>query len=848
MKSVNFGIDLGTTNSLIAKFDSGQVTVFKNPIGHKETLASVVAFRTDRRLVGDKAREYLLKDPVNVFGSFKRKMGTDERYYVVNLDENITPIQLSTCVLQELKNFIHTGEKLEACIVTIPASFDTMQSNATIQAAKDAGINEVFILQEPIAASLAYFNQNKEDHNGYWLVYDLGGGTFDVALVRIDESDLKVIDHEGNNFLGGVDFDHGILDQIIIPAIIAETGETNFEEELKTTYGKYEKLYYQLLYKAEEAKKELSNQEETEIEFDALINNQSFSFIIPVTRSRFEEIIQPAVKQTIDMLSRIIQRNQLPETSIQKIVLVGGSTMIPYVRETLSSTGIALSSDIDPTTAVAVGAAYYAANKYYTPPQTFDKEIDHLLEDIISTTESEIINQSNLTEPKKQLAYNKTSKEEEELLLVKLDEGIVEGMSYRIIRADGGFDTGLVPAKIKFTEFLPLLPGVINKFFLRFFDQHGHELSSLFEEIQISQGQFSISGQPLPKDICIEVDDPENKTTKLELIFEKNSILPQKRTLYRTISKTIKKGDTDEVIINILEGDRYARPISNLVIGCITINGKNLSSDLIKGSDIEIQITMSESRSLNVEVFLVVTQQDFKNTFAVAEKQVQVSRLKEQYFELEQELRNNLKLFSYEENTVWQLQGENLLEDLLRHKKSITQLKEGDKSDTKYIVADTIQRISQEMDKLGGNDRLEQLQFEYFETKEYIEQHLELADHGKDKLVQRYKKILQSEQQLLVSKNASTLERAIYQLNSLGWDIWWNNNGFLITKYTEFKEMPESEYTSYSTAKSIFKLAEAALQQEKFVEFRQHIYSLTHLVKAYKDFKPSKEFTGTGIG
>ena len=145
MKNVNFGIDLGTTNSLIAKYENGEVTVFKNPIGFKETLPSVVAYRPDRILVGDKAREYISKDAINVFSSFKRKMGTDERYYVVNLDENVTPIELSTFVLNELKNFIQTQEKLEACVITIPASFDTMQSNATLKAGEAAGLQPVYL-------------------------------------------------------------------------------------------------------------------------------------------------------------------------------------------------------------------------------------------------------------------------------------------------------------------------------------------------------------------------------------------------------------------------------------------------------------------------------------------------------------------------------------------------------------------------------------------------------------------------------------------------------------------------------------------------------------------------------
>ena len=261
MRPVNFGIDLGTTNSLIAKYEGNKVQIFKNPIGQKETLASVVAYRQDRIMVGDKAREYLAKDPVNVFGNFKRKMGTDEKYYVVTIDDNVTPVQLSSLVLKELKNFIHTGEVPEACVVTVPASFDTMQSNATLKAGQEAGFKDIFLLQEPIAASLAFFNADSgnEKKDGYWLVYDLGGGTFDAALVQSSEQELKVVDHEGNNFLGGVDFDAAIIDHIIVPEIIKQTGIANFEEEFRVKFGKYEKLYYEVMYYAEEAKKELSH-------------------------------------------------------------------------------------------------------------------------------------------------------------------------------------------------------------------------------------------------------------------------------------------------------------------------------------------------------------------------------------------------------------------------------------------------------------------------------------------------------------------------------------------------------------------------------------------------------------
>jgi molecular chaperone DnaK len=162
-KMINFGVDLGTTNSLVAKFDKGRVEVFKNPNGHKETLPSVVGFRNDRILVGDSARTFLEKDPKSVVSRFKRKLGTTESYKIKSLGKSKTPIELSAFVLKELKNFvhIHTGENPEAAVITIPASFDMVQSNATKEAGHAAGFQQVVLLQEPIAASLAYANKEK---------------------------------------------------------------------------------------------------------------------------------------------------------------------------------------------------------------------------------------------------------------------------------------------------------------------------------------------------------------------------------------------------------------------------------------------------------------------------------------------------------------------------------------------------------------------------------------------------------------------------------------------------------------------------------------------------------------
>ncbi|MEO8771326.1 MAG: Hsp70 family protein [Ferruginibacter sp.] len=845
MKPVNIGIDLGTTNSLLAKFENNNVRIFKNPVGQKETLASVVAFRKDRTLIGDKAREYLTKDPVNVFGGFKRKMGTDEKYYVVNLDENVTPVELSTLVLKELKTFLGPDESPEACVITIPASFDSMQSNATLKAGLNAGFKNVFLLQEPIAASLAFFNSTaeaKEKRDGYWLVYDFGGGTFDVALVNSTQNELKVVDHEGNNFLGGMDFDFAIINSILIPAIIAETRIENFEEELRVKYGKYEMLYYQLMYYAEEAKKELSQSPATVIEFCAVLDNKNYDFYIPINREAVDALFMPMVQETIKLLESIMQRNELSKKDINQIVLVGGTTYLPLVREQLVlQTGMPVDYSIDPTSSIATGAAWYASNKYYEHTAIATNPVNEQhAKDILSQVDFDPL------ELQVNISYNRSSRDTEEVLLIACS-GDYENKYYRVTRTDGGFDTGFINLKAKKTEFLLLLPAIANSFSFAVYDDAKNEIVKLRKEIAILQGIYNIDGQPLPQDISIELDDPENKTTRLEVVFERNSLLPQKRTLYREISKTIKKGTDESIIINILEGERNSRPSSNLTIGCIEISGKDLKVDLVKGSDIEVQIEITESRTLNTNVFLVMTQQEFKHVFSVSEKQVNIPRLREQYLQLEHELVENIQEFQYNEHEIWEIRAAAFLEELQSFKNTLFKLKDHDLSDEKYIIAEKMMRISQEVDKLGGNERIATLIESYLNRKETVRAAIGAADFEKENLLQRYQKIEQSESSFMRSRNASVVENKLKQLNDLYWSALSNTTSFLIGKFIEFKGYNARDYNDHAMALSIMKMADAALENERYPEFRRQVFNLSNLL-VRTNFHHNKEFKGTGIG
>jgi molecular chaperone DnaK len=821
---VNFGIDLGTTNSVIARYDQGAVEVFKNPIGHKETLPSVVAFRSGRIIVGDKAKEYMEKDPRNVFGSFKRKMGTSESFWVESITDTKTPIELSALVLKELKNFIYTGETLDAAVITIPASFDTVQSNATRQAGHDAGFKEVFLLQEPIAASLAYVNKTtQEQPDQQWLVYDLGGGTFDVALVKTEHGEMRILDHQGDNFLGGVDFDNLIVEKIIVPYLQSRASFGNLEKELRSSSGKYNSLYYILLKKAEEAKVNLSSQMSAEIEFEIETpEGDQLDIFFSITREQFELCIREKIMDTVAMIRAILERNQLAASQLACILMVGGSTYIPLVRQLVElELGIPISTSIDPTTAVAVGAAYFAGTKKRSitqPPPAIDIH-------------------RNL---KVKSGYSKVTQDKEEYFLAQV-EGDWKGLFYRIVRTDGGFDTGLRELTERFTEYLPLVANMNNNFELRILDAQN---SLVFQDntINIVNGKYGIMGQPLPHDICIEIDDPENNATKLEIVFSKNSLLPLKKTLTKEVSKTIRKGSNDAVIINVLEGNHTASPLSNLSIGIIEVKGKDLTVDLIKGSDIEIVLEMSESRDLRITTYLMMTDQEFTNLFSPSVRHVSLGKLRDDLVmlqrSLEQETQGAVEREDYELSQ--QLNDLRVTATGLIHE--IDKLPEDDVTDSKYQLEDKKKMISSRFDELTKDKKKMRAKTDYFLTRKWSQQLLDA--HGTEAEKKEFAELISNEKKLMASDSALMIESVTKRMEKIVSHIRWRTPEHIIRIYYYYANL-DDEYTDPLKARKLKEKGDQALERKNYEELKVIINQLYSLLPPQEQERVN--IKGTGI-
>ena len=814
-KMINYGIDLGTTNSAIAKFVKGEVEVFKNPLETgKETLPSVVYYKKDKVVVGSSARTYLERDVKNVFSTFKRKMGTTESFKVKNIDQTKTPIELSAEVIKELKGFVHTGEQVDAAVITIPASFTTIQANATKEAGLLAGFKQVILLQEPIAASLAYANKHKEKdlENGQWLVYDLGGGTFDVALIRIKDGEMKVTDHEGDNFLGGADFDNMIVEQMIIPFLNKNFKFNNLEDELKSATGKHNALYFRLLWLAEQAKIALSSRLSAEIELRDITDDsdEDIDTSFEITRSEFESLVKLEIDKTIDMIKKILVRNSLKSSDIQFTLMVGGSTYMPYVRKRVEEIlQIPINCDIDPTTAVAIGAAYYAGTK----EKNFENEKTRKAVSGIRV----------------KLAYQKTSQEDEEILAGKID-GNIDSLFYQITREDKGYDSGRKKLTTRISEDLPLLKNSYNFFKFTILDGQNNIVETDVELIGIAHGKYNVAGQPLPYDICLVRDaDPEldGSMTKLELIFQKNTILPQKRPIHPSLNKTIVKGSDDKLVINIVEGSQYNLPEANESIGYLEISGKKLTRDIVRNTEIEITLEMSESRDLKVTVYIPMSDQQFTKVFNPSQRHMPVAKLQDEAETLSEKLETEI-------SEAVQREDYETADTLTALKKKVSDLVDGtsqltddDVTDKKYQYEDNKRKIAQEIDNATRDKRIALLKIKYNENKDWCKQIV--VDNGNDHDHKLFSDIVGREQSFLNSITPVKIIEAIDELVELGANILWRTPSFLENRFQKLIEKPQL-FNDQEQAKSLIESGNSAITNKNYDRLREINWGLISLL------------------
>lgn len=341
------GIDLGTTNSCVSIYEGGEAKVITNPEGMRTT-PSVVAFKKGEIIVGQKAKNQMVTNK-DTISSIKRKMGTSDKVHAN--DKDYTPEEISAMILGDLKKTAeaYLGEKVTKAVITVPAYFNDSQRQATKNAGKIAGLEVERIINEPTAAALAY-GLDKQDKTQTVLVYDLGGGTFDVSILELGDGVFEVKSTSGNNKLGGDDFDERIMDWMV----------KEFKKESGIDLSSDKMAMQRVKDAAEKAKKDLSGMSSTEISLPFITQGEEgpIHLNMNLTKAKFEDLISDLVESTLDPVRKAMKDAKLTKNDIDKVLLVGGSTRIPCVQELVKKElGKEPSKEVNPDEVVAMGAA-----------------------------------------------------------------------------------------------------------------------------------------------------------------------------------------------------------------------------------------------------------------------------------------------------------------------------------------------------------------------------------------------------------------------------------------------------------------------------------------------------------
>lgn len=593
--TIDFGIDLGTTNSEIACFEGESIRIFKNNSDNDATPSAVSMNDRGEITVGAKAKQRAEEDRDNAKSEFKRLMGTQESLHFAKANKTLTPIELSAEVLKSLRGdvFHRTGEEVVSAVITVPAMFELPACDATRKAAALAGIEYSQQLQEPIAAALAYGFQADAQKKAFWLIYDLGGGTFDASLMSVRDGALAVVDNAGDNYLGGKDFDWAIVD-FTLKQLRSEYDLAAMKRDDKRFLSAFAKLKGA----CEEAKIGLSRRNSVSIECDNLCQDgrgKSVDVNCDLSSQQLESLMTPFLERTLSICRDLIKRNHLSPNDIERLVLVGGPTLSPILRDFLKSElGIFTDYKVDPITIVAQGAAIYAGAQK-NPVGRRDRaqgqfNIELQYEPVTQETEpfaaGKVVNSSTGAPPE-------------------------AGYEIEFARADNTWRSGKIPIKANGAVFTTLSARErkANAYSIALYDPTGIQVSISPDSFKITHG-MTLSGIPLPRSLGVALAGDE-----LRVYLKKGSSLPTKQKCKHSTTKEVKRGSAEDALrIPVVEGE-HPKASRNRLIYNLVIPGTRFSRDLPAESEVEVAIEVDESRKVTARAYIPLLDEEFEEVF-----------------------------------------------------------------------------------------------------------------------------------------------------------------------------------------------------------------------------------------
>ena len=617
---IDYGIDLGTTNSAICRMEKGEPVIIKSDT-LKDTMPSCVSFTKKKSVkVGDGAYNNMKSDKrratkswhvedSNTFIEFKRTMATDKHYKSSFMEKDFSSEELSAEVLKTLKSYV-TDENISSVVITVPAKFTVNQKTATMEAAKIAGFKRCELLQEPIAAAMAY-GLTTDSKNGIWMVFDFGGGTFDAALLKVEDGIMQVFDTEGDNYLGGKNLDYAIVDKIIVPYLQNNYSVSGYLNDSQ----KKEVLRDAMKTYAEDVKNQLSFKDHEDIisnlgDLGEDEDGEEIELDITVTQDEAFNVMRPYFQKAVDICKNLLERNNLGATQLDKLILVGGPTHSPLIRQMLKQQITPnVDTSIDPMTAVATGAALYAS--------TLDAEVG----------EEEIAVDS----VKLEVGYEATSVETTEWVSVKLPTDAKQSEVFvELVRSDKAWSSGKASIdKSGNVIEANLIEGKPNSFTVMCYDAQGNSLPCFPDEITIIQGA-KVGAAPLPYNIGIAIWDSNKERAVFRMArgLEKNKPVPAIGVIndLKTSCQLRPGVDSDKLTIPIYQVDDFCeaenRPVALYEhVGDVVITGDEVEQHIPSESIADVTLKVDTSEQMVLEVHFLVTGTSVEKPLDTSKKQ-----------------------------------------------------------------------------------------------------------------------------------------------------------------------------------------------------------------------------------
>ena len=598
------GIDLGTTNSAISSFDGEKIQLFKSPEQHDVTPSAIFIDRRGNKYVGSRAYNNAARNPDNAAVLFKRLMGTSTPVKLPAVNLTMTPEECSAEVLRTLFGYLPEeirGDGDTGTVITVPAAFNQMQKDSTMSAADAAGLGRVALMQEPVAAVMSVMRQRKND--GVFVVYDLGGGTLDIAIAESIAGRVNLLAHGGIAMCGGRDFDRILFDNVVKPWLLE-----NFDlpEDLAAN-PQFKSLLRMATWAAEKAKIELSQKEDAVVslpETELGVRDQAGEEIyidIAIDRKRYDALIAPKVEESIQSARETLEKAGLSPHDVERVVFVGGPTHYKPLRDKVAfELGIAPSTDVNPMTAVAEGAAVFAESIDWASQSRGRKSARGAL-----SAGGGI-----------DLSFNYIARtpEPRAKIVAKFGGRAPAGIEFQIDSLDTGWSSGRVALKDGASVELSLTKPGDNIFKVFVFDSNGAPVALREDKIVIARTAASIDAIPASHSIGVEARDKVGGRLVLVYLVREGDQLPKKGKKTFKTGESLKSGSAGSIKFKLWEGE-VSDPINdNRFIGMFEIRGSDFDDGVIAaGAELVCEYEVLDSGNIQLEVSVPSISGSFKS-------------------------------------------------------------------------------------------------------------------------------------------------------------------------------------------------------------------------------------------